>query len=89
MQNQNIRNHIQQVFHGDGRATWVWIVSQCDMPIIDLEMASHSRSQLAQLVFLERRLNNGQHHLLIRQRDAQPQQLLPGGSAEERARLLP
>jgi len=40
MQNQNIRNHIQQTFHGDGRAAWVWIVSQCDVPITDLEMAS-------------------------------------------------
>jgi len=42
MQNQNIRNrnHIQQAYHGDGRAAWVWvwIVSQCDMPITDLEM---------------------------------------------------
>jgi len=40
MQNQNIRNHIQQAYHGDGCAAWVWIVSQCDVPITDLEMAS-------------------------------------------------
>jgi len=40
MQNQNIHNHIQQTFHGDGRTTWVWIVSQCDVPITNLEMAS-------------------------------------------------